>query len=82
MFFRRLCILIAYVTLFTRVVDRQYAVAVLCLLCAAAHLWLRPFKTNIDNLLEGVSLCMLTYAAMSKSAFSEREGKKKKGKTK
>ena len=65
---RRLLILVVYVTQYTQVAKRTYGVAILCLAICAIHFAAWPFKNEQDNVLEAVSLTLLTYAAVTKVA--------------
>ena len=66
---RRMVILVVYVTEYTHVLRRTYGIAILCFLICIGHFWAWPFRLQEDNVLESISLAVLTYAAMTKIGY-------------
>ena len=68
---RRILILIIYVSEYTNVPERTYGILVVSMLILVLHTCLLPFKDPTDNVLETLSLTMLTYAAATKAMFPD-----------
>ena len=66
---RRVLILIVYVSKYRNVVQRTYGILVLNALVALLHACLQPFVRTSDNIVETISLGMLTYAASTTAVF-------------
>ena len=66
---RRLLIMVVYVTQYMQVLHRTYGIGVLCFAVVLSHILVWPFQNQQDNMLEAVSLAVLTYAAFTKSSY-------------
>lgn len=71
---RRVLILAVYVSRYTDISERSYGVLILCALTMAVHTSCYPFRNFWDNVLESISLLMLTYAASTTAIYPDGGG--------